>query len=395
MQIAARMARLGSESAFEVLARAKALEAQGRSVINLGIGQPDFPTPPHVVEAAVKALRDGHHGYTPANGIQPLREAVCAEIAARYGQTVSPERIVVVPGGKVTMATAIEMFGEPGAEIMYPDPGFPIYESLVNYTGAKACGYPLLEKDGFAFRADDLLGRITPATRLLIVNSPANPTGGVAPAAEVKKLVDGLQRFPHVTIMADEIYSRLVLDGDGSYASFIPYLDQLADRLIILEGWSKTYAMTGWRLGWGLWPAALAELATKLAINTHSCVNTATQYAGIAALQGPQDAVEDMRLAFRRRRDLCVAGLNRIAGISCIRPEGAFYAFPNITATGLTARQMQDGLLEQAGVATIAGTSFGRHGEGYLRLSFAASDEAISEALQRIAGFLVEGAQKH
>src|SRR5690606_14217983 len=222
----------------------------------------------------------------------------------------------------------------------------------------------------------------------LIVNSPANPTGGVAPAEEVRKLVEGLQRFPHVAIMADEIYSRLVLDGDGTYASFVPWLDQLQDRLIILEGWSKTYAMTGWRLGWGLWPERLVDLATKLAINTHSCVNAATQFAGIAALEGPQDAVEEMRLAFRRRRDLCVAGLNRIPGISCIKPEGAFYAFPNITGTGLNARQMQDGLLEQARVATIAGTSFGRHGEGYLRLSFAASDEAISEALERIRSFL-------
>ncbi|WP_374298687.1 pyridoxal phosphate-dependent aminotransferase [Ferrovibrio sp.] len=394
MQIAACMSRLGTESAFEVLARAKALEAQGKSIINLGIGQPDFPTPPHVVEAAIKALRDGHHGYTPANGILPLREAVCAEIAQRYKTTVSPDRIVIVPGGKVTMATAIMMFGEPGAEIMYPDPGFPIYESLVKFTGATAAGYPLLEKNGFAFRADDLLARITPNTRLLIVNSPANPTGGVAPAEEVKKLVEGLQRFPHVAIMADEIYSRLVLDGDGAYASFIPYLPLLQDRLIILEGWSKTYAMTGWRLGWGLWPAKLAEIATRFAINTHSCVNAATQYAGIAALQGPQDAVEQMRLAFRRRRDLCVAGLNRIPGLSCIKPEGAFYAFPNIAGTGLTARQMQDGLLEQAGVATIAGTSFGRHGEGYLRLSFAASDEAITEALQRIANFLGQNQPK-
>lgn len=267
--------------------------------------------------------------------------------------------------------------------------------SLVNFSGAKAAGYPLLEKDGFAFRADDLLARITPATRLLIVNSPANPTGGVAPAEEVRRLAEGLQRFPHVTIMADEIYSRLVLDGDGSYASFIPYLDQLQERLIILEGWSKTYAMTGWRLGWGLWPERLAELATRLAINTHSCVNAATQYAGIAALQGPQDAVEDMRLAFRRRRDLCVAGLNKIPGISCIRPEGAFYAFPNITGTGLNSRQMQDGLLEQAGVATIAGTSFGRHGEGYIRLSFAASDAAIGEALERMAAFLEQQKAKH
>ncbi|MBP6818506.1 MAG: pyridoxal phosphate-dependent aminotransferase [Ferrovibrio sp.] len=387
MQIAARMNRLGSESAFEVLARAKALEAQGKSVINLGIGQPDFSTPPHVVEAAVKALRDGHHGYTPANGILPLREAVAADIAARRGVSVDPDRIVIVPGGKVTMATAIQMFGEPGGEIMYPDPGFPIYESLVNFTGATAMGYPLLEKDGFAFRADDLLARITPRTRLLIVNSPANPTGGVAPAAEVKKLAEGLAKHPHVAIMSDEIYSRLVLDDDKPYASFIPYTD-LHDRLIVLDGWSKTYAMTGWRLGWGLWPKKLAELATKLAINVHSCVNAPTQFGGIAALQGPQDAVEQMRQAFIRRRKLTVEGLNKLPGVSCIQPAGAFYAFPNIAKTGYSAKQLQDALLEDAGVATIAGTSFGRHGEGYLRFSFAADDAAISEALQRVGNWL-------
>jgi aspartate aminotransferase len=387
MQIAARMNRLGSESAFEVLARAKALEAQGKSVINLGIGQPDFSTPPHVVEAAVKALRDGHHGYTPANGILPLRETVAADIAARRGVSVDPDRIVIVPGGKVTMATAIQMFGEPGGEIMYPDPGFPIYESLVNFTGATAMGYPLLEKDGFAFRADDLLARITPRTRLLIVNSPANPTGGVAPAAEVKKLAEGLAKHPHVAIMSDEIYSRLVLDDDKPYASFIPYTD-LHDRLIVLDGWSKTYAMTGWRLGWGLWPKKLAELATKLAINVHSCVNAPTQFGGIAALQGPQDAVEQMRQAFIRRRKLTVEGLNKLPGVGCIQPAGAFYAFPNITKTGYSAKQLQDALLEDAGVATIAGTSFGRHGEGYLRFSFAADDAAISEALQRVGNWL-------
>jgi len=387
MQIAARMNRLGSESAFEVLARAKALEAQGKSVINLGIGQPDFSTPQHVVEAAVKALRDGHHGYTPANGILPLRQAVAADIALRRGVSVDPDCIVIVPGGKVTMATAIQMFGEPGGEIMYPDPGFPIYESLVNFTGATAVGYPLLEKDGFAFRAEDLLARITPKTRLLIVNSPANPTGGVAPAAEVAKLAAGLAKHPHVAIMADEIYSRLVLDDDKPYASFIPYTD-LHDRLIILDGWSKTYAMTGWRLGWGMWPKKLAELATKLAINVHSCVNAPTQFAGIAALEGPQDAVEHMRQAFIRRRALTVAGLNALPGVSCIQPAGAFYAFPNITGTGYTARQLQDALLEDAGVATIAGTSFGSHGEGYLRFSFAADDAAISEALQRVGSWL-------
>ena len=390
MQIAAGMGRLGTESAFEVLARAKALEAKGKNIINLGIGQPDFATPSHIVEAAVKAMRDGQHGYTPANGILPLREAVAADIAKRRGISVDPDRIVIVPGGKVTMATAIQMFGEPGAEILYPDPGFPIYESLVRYTGATAIGYPLLEKDGFAFRAEDLLARITPKTRLLIVNSPANPTGGVTPPEEVAKLAAGLARFPDVAIMSDEIYSRLVLDGDGSdrnFASFIPFTD-LHDRLIVLDGWSKTYAMTGWRLGWGLWPTKLAEIATRLAINVHSCVNAPTQFAGIAALEGPQDAVETMRQAFRRRRDLAVSGLNRIPGLSCIQPRGAFYAFPNISGTGLTARAMQDALLEQAGVATIAGTSFGKQGEGYLRLSFAADDSSIETALERIKDWL-------
>jgi len=392
LRIADRMSRLGSESAFEVLARAKALEARGRSVINLGIGQPDFPTPPHVVDAAVKALRDGHHGYTPANGILPLREAVAADIAARRGVSISPDRVLIVPGGKVTMAIAMEMFGQPGAEILYPDPGFPIYESLVKYTGATPVGYPLLEQDGFAFRAEDLLARITPRTRLLIVNSPANPTGGVAPATEVAKLAAGLADYPHVALMADEIYSRLVLDDEHPFASFIPYTD-LHDRLIILDGWSKTYAMTGWRLGWSLWPQSLIDLATKLAINVYSCVNAPAQFAGIAALQGPQDAVEGMRQAFRRRRELTVSGLNDLSGVTCIRPAGAFYAFPNISATGLTARQIQDGLLEDAGVATIAGTSFGLHGEGYLRLSFAAEDGSILEALGRMKEWLA--AQMH
>lgn len=387
LRIADRMSRLGSESAFEVLARAKALEARGRSVINLGIGQPDFPTPPHVVEAAVKALRDGHHGYTPANGILPLREAVAADIAARRGVTVSPDRVLIVPGGKVTMAIAMEMFGQPGAEILYPDPGFPIYESLVKFTGATPVGYPLLERDGFAFRAEDLLARITPRTRLLIVNSPANPTGGVAPAAEVAKLAAGLAEYPHVALMADEIYSRLVLDDGHPFSSFIPYTE-LHDRLIILDGWSKTYAMTGWRLGWSLWPQALVDLATKLAINVYSCVNAPAQFAGIAALQGPQDAVEGMRQAFARRREITVSGLNDLPGVTCIRPAGAFYAFPNISGTGLTARQIQDGLLEESGVATIAGTSFGLHGEGYLRLSFAAEDGAILEALGRMKEWL-------
>jgi len=386
MRLAAGMARLGTESAFEVLARATALKAKGRDIINLGIGQPDFPTPPHIVEAAVKALRDGHHGYTPANGILPLREAVAADMQLRRGVEVDPGRVVIVPGGKVTMAFAIMMFGEPGAEIMYPDPGFPIYRSMIEYTGAKAVPMALYEDKGFAFAAEEVLGQITDKTRLIIANSPANPTGGVVPEAELDKFVKGLADHPEVAVMSDEIYARMCYDG-VPHASLTTY-PEIQDRLILLDGWSKTYAMTGWRLGWGVWPGELAELATRLAINVNSCVNAATQYAGIAALEGPQDAVDEMVQAFDRRRSVIVDRLNALPGFRCVRPGGAFYAFPNIEGTGLASRELQDGLLNEAGVAIISGTSFGVHGEGYVRFSYAASIEAIEAAMTRIDRFL-------
>ena len=382
MQVAACMARLGTESAFEVLARAVRLQAQGRSIVNLGIGQPDFPTPPHIVEAAIKALKDGHHGYTPANGIQKLREAVVADMYRQRQVSVDPDQVLIVPGGKVTMFFAIQMFGEPGAEIMYPDPGFPIYRSAIEFTGAKAVPIPLLEAKGFSFSADDVLARITPATRLIIVNSPANPTGGVVPKVELDRLAAGLAAHPEVAIMSDEIYARMVYDG-VPHASMTAY-PELADRLILLDGWSKTYAMTGWRMGWGVWPASLIEQATRLAINVHSCVNAATQYAGIAALEGPQDSVDMMMAAFAQRRGVIVDQLNRLPGFSCVNPSGAFYAFPNVTGTGKPSRTLQDEFLNDAGVAVISGTSFGIHGEGYLRFSYAASVEAIEEACARI-----------
>ncbi|MEZ5863031.1 MAG: pyridoxal phosphate-dependent aminotransferase [Geminicoccaceae bacterium] len=390
MRLAAAMGRLGTESAFEVLARATALKAQGRDIINLGIGQPDFPTPPHIVEAAVKALRDGHHGYTPANGILPLREAVVRDMAARRGVEVDPASVVIVPGGKVTMAFAMLMFGEPGAQIMYPDPGFPIYRSMIEFTGAEAVPMALHESKGFAFSADEVLGQITDRTRLIIVNSPANPTGGVVPKAELDKFVKGLADFPEVAVMSDEIYSRMCYDG-VPHASLTTY-PEIADRLILLDGWSKTYAMTGWRLGWGVWPKELAELATRLAINVNSCVNAATQFAGIAALDGPQDAVTSMVEAFDRRRSVIVERLNALPGFRCAVPGGAFYAFPNIEGTGLSSRAMQDGLLNDAGVAIISGTSFGVYGEGYVRFSYAASIEEIEKAMDRIAGFLAKRA---
>ncbi len=380
------MQRLGTESAFEVLARAKALEAAGKSVINLGIGQPDFLTPDHIVEAAVKALRDGHHGYTPANGIPELREAVAADIDRRLGVQVDPSHVVAVPGGKVTMFFAILMFGDSSSEILYPNPGFPIYESAINFSGAKAVPIPLLEENGFAFSAEDVLSRITPATRLIILNSPANPTGGVTPKEEIDRLVAGLEAHPQVTILSDEIYSQLLYDG-REHVSLLSY-PEIRNRLIMLDGWSKTYAMTGWRLGYAVWPESLVDLATRMAINSHSCVNASAQYAGIAALEGPQNAVDNMREAFDARRRIVVEELNKLPNVSCVEPGGAFYAFPNIQATGKSAKELETALLEEAGVAAIAGTSFGEYGEGYLRLSYANSTENIQEAIGRMGTWL-------
>jgi aspartate aminotransferase len=386
MQLAERMSRLGTESAFEVLARAQKLAQAGRSIINLGIGQPDFPTPENIVAAAQKALADGHHGYTPANGILPLREAVAADIQKWRGVEVKPDRIVIVPGGKVTMYFAITMFGEPGAEIMYPDPGFPIYRSVIEFTGARAVPIPLYEDSGFSFSAEEVLGKISPRTRLIIVNSPANPTGGIVPRAELDRLVEGLAEHPQVVVLSDEIYARMVYDN-VPHASMLVY-PELADRLILLDGWSKTYAMTGWRLGYAVWPERLAEHATRLAINIHSCVNAATQWAGIEALQGPQDAVDRMVRAFDERRKVILERLNALPGVRCVRPGGAFYAFPNITGTGYAARRLQDDLLAEVGVALVAGTSFGEQGEGYIRFSYANSIANIEDAIHRIRRFL-------
>jgi aspartate/methionine/tyrosine aminotransferase len=386
-------ARIGEENAFAVLARATELAARGRDIINLGIGQPDFPTPPHIVEAAVRALRDGHHGYTPAVGILPLREAVAADLNRRYGVEVSPERVLIVPGGKVTMFAAILMFGEPGAEILYPDPGFPIYRSMIEFTGATPVPVPIREANGFAFKAEETLALITPRTRLLILNSPANPTGGVTPKAEIDRLVAGLTRHPGVAVLSDEIYGAMTYDGEP-HVSLLQYPD-IAERLIHLDGASKSYAMTGWRLGWSVWPKPLYDAARKLAVNSYSCVNAATQWAGIAALEGPQDCVSAMVAEFDRRRAVVVEGLNKLPGMSCITPKGAFYAFPNIQRTGWKAKALATALLDDAGVATIGGPDFGIHGEGYLRLSYANSAENILRALDRMRDFLQESVIGH
>ncbi len=383
---ATAMGRLGTETAFEVLARAQNLAAQGRSIINLGIGQPDFKTPEHIVEAGIKALKDGHHGYTPAAGIPELREAVAADIERRLAIEVDPGQVVVVPGGKVTMFFAALMFGEDGAEILYPNPGFPIYESVINFSGATAVPIPLEEADGFAFKAEAVLERITPRTRLIMLNSPANPTGGVTPKEEVDKLAAGLADHPDVAVMSDEIYSQMLFDG-REHASLLAY-PELRDRLILLDGWSKTYAMTGWRLGYALWPKCLVEGAARLAVNCHSCVNAAAQYAGIAALTGPQEPARAMGEAFEGRRAVVLREVNQIPGIRCVEPGGAFYAFPNISATGFSAKDLEQRLLEEVGVATVAGTSFGSFGEGYIRFSYANSTENIREAIRRIRELL-------
>jgi aspartate aminotransferase len=378
--------RIGEENAFAVLARANALAAQGRDIINLGIGQPDFRTPEFIVEAAVKALRDGHHGYTPAVGVPPLREAVAADLHKRFKVEVSPDSVMVMPGGKPTMFMSILMFGEPGAEILYPDPGFPIYRSMIEYTGARPVPVPIREENGFAFSADETLKLITSQTRLLILNSPANPTGGVTPKAEVDKLVEGLARWPDVCVMSDEIYDHMVYDGEA-HVCLLSY-PSIRDRLILLNGWSKTYAMTGWRLGYAVWPGKLYDYARKLAVNLHSCVNASAQYAGLAALKGPQDEVYKMVAEFDRRRKVVVDGLNRLPGVSCAVPKGAFYAFPNVSRTGWKAKPLATSLLEDASVAIIGGPDFGILAEGYVRLSYANSTENILKALDRMGEFL-------
>jgi aspartate aminotransferase len=391
LQTIAAFDRIGEENAFAVLARATALAASGKDVINLGIGQPDFRTPDHIVEAAIKALRDGHHGYTPATGLLATREAVARRTLTTTGVDVSPENVMIMPGGKPTMYAAIIMFGEPDVDILYPDPGFPIYRSMIEYTGARPVPVPIREENGFAFSAEETLDLITPNTRLLILNSPANPTGGVTPRAEIEKLVKGLAAHPRVAILSDEIYEVMTYDGE-EHCSLLAY-PEIRERLIVLNGWSKTWAMTGWRMGWSIWPnspegSRLYDKVRKLAVNCWSCVNAPSQFAGIAAIDGPQDEVAKMMRAFDRRRKLVVDGLNGLPGVSCIIPKGAFYAFPNVKATGWQAKKLASALLEESGVALIGGPDFGVLGEGYIRLSYANSEENISRALERMGAFL-------
>ena len=380
MKLSQRMSRLGTETAFEVLAKAKALEAQGREIIHLEIGEPDFDTPFNVVEAGVAALRGGHTHYTPAAGILPLRQAIADEVAKTRGIPVHPDQVVVVPGGKPIMFFALLAMVEAGDEVIYPNPGFPIYESMIHFAGAKAVPIPLRMENEFGLDVDELAGLVSDRTRLIILNSPANPTGGIITAEQVAQVAE-IALARGIPVLSDEIYGRMLYEGEFASIASVP---GMAEQTIILDGFSKTYAMTGWRLGYGVMPVELARQITKLMVNSNSCTAAFTQMAGVEALTGPQDSVDAMLAAFRRRRDMVVDGLNRIPGFRCLVPKGAFYVFPNVEGTGLSSQALADKLLYEAGVAALAGTCFGAHGEGFIRFSYANSEENLRKALERI-----------
>jgi aspartate/methionine/tyrosine aminotransferase len=380
MKLAERMSRIGTESAFEVLARARALEAQGRHIIHLEIGQPDFPTPAHIKEAAKQALDDGYTGYGPTAGLPECRDAIAQYVSATRAIDVTAANVCVVPGGKPIMYFVMTALLEPGDEVIYPNPGFPIYESLVDFLGATRVPMPLVEERGFSFDLDLFERSLSPRTKLVVLNSPGNPTGGVIPKADLARIAD-LVRGRDLIVLSDEIYSRIWY---GERPESITQFDGLLPKTVILDGFSKTYSMTGWRLGYGVMPGWLAAAVERLMVNSNSCTASFTQRAGIAALQGPQDCVDAMVTEFRRRRDAIVTGLNAIPGFRCSTPAGAFYAFPNVSGTGMSSKALEDLLMTEAGVSCLSGTAFGEHGDGYLRFSYANSLENIEEALTRI-----------
>ena len=382
MKLAKNLERLGTESAFKILAEAKKLEAVGKKIIHLSLGQPDFASPKHVVDATKKALDDGHHGYVLPNGIFECREAVTRKIKKLYNVDIDAERVIIMPGGKPTMYYAISLFGEVGAEIIYPDPGFPIYESMINYTGAKAVPINMLENNDFSINPEKILSLINNNTRLLILNNPNNPTGAFTEKNKIDQLVEGLKKFPHVAILSDEIYSRQIFD-EKKMPTLFNY-PELYNRLIVLDGWSKAYSMTGWRLGWSVWPEKLIEHVIKFCVNNHSCVNAAIQYGAIAALDGPDDSINLMMEKFTKRRKLIYEGLNDIEGVECVMPGGGFYAFPKVIGTGMNGKDFAKKCLHDAGVAIVPGTAFGKKAIDYVRFSFAASQDNISKALENI-----------
>ena len=382
MKIAKSVNRLGTEAVYNIFAKTKKLIKEGKEVIDLSLGQSDFKSPKHAVDAAIKALKDGHHGYTLPNGIVECREAVSKKIKSLYKANIDPERIIIMPGGKPTMNYAISFFGESGAEIIYPDPGFPIYESMINFTGAKAIPYDITKNKDFSINPDTILSLINEKTRLLILNNPHNPTGGFTEKHVIDKLANGLKKFPDLAILSDEVYDRLIFD-EKEIPTLLNYPD-LYDRLIVLNGWSKTYAMTGWRLGWSVWPEKLIEHVFKFCVNSHSCVNTPAQYGAIAALNGPENHLNDMMKEFNLRRKLIVDGLRTLKGIECSMPGGSFFVFPNVSKTGMDGENFTKKCLQEAGVAMIPGIAFGKFSTDNVRLNFATSRENISRAIEKI-----------
>ena len=382
MKIAKSVNRLGTEAVYNIFAKTKKLIKEGKEVIDLSLGQSDFKSPQHAVDAAIKALKDGHHGYTLPNGIIECREAVSKKIKSLYKANINPERIIIMPGGKPTMNYAISFFGESGAEIIYPDPGFPIYESMINFTGAKAIPYDMTKNKDFSINPDTILSLINEKTRLLILNNPHNPTGGFAEKHVIDKLANRLKKFPDLAILSDEVYDRLIFD-EKEIPTLLNYPD-LYDRLIVLNGWSKTYAMTGWRLGWSVWPEKLIEHVFKFCVNSHSCVNTPAQYGAIAALNGPENHLNDMMKEFNLRRKLIVDGLRTLKGIECSMPGGSFFVFPNVSKTGMNGENFTKKCLQEAGVAMIPGIAFGKFATDNVRLNFATSRENISRAIEKI-----------
>jgi aspartate aminotransferase len=380
MKLAERMSRIGVESAFDVLVRARALEAKGRSVIHLEIGEPDFPSPAHVVQAAKDALDQGWTHYGPTQGLPELRAAIAAHISRTRGIRVGPERVSVVPGGKPIIFFPMMALLEPGDEVIYPNPGFPIYESMIRFLGATPVPLPLEESRGFSFDLNRFAGLLTDRTKMVVLNSPQNPTGGVIPREDLQAIA-GLLRERDVMVLSDEIYSEIFYGEPPVSISAFP---GMLEKTIILDGFSKTYAMTGWRMGYGVMPEWLVDAVNKLMVNSNSCTASFTQRAGIAALTGPRDCVDAMVKEFRRRRDAFVAGLNQIPGFRCALPRGAFYAFPNVTGTGINSKELADYLLYEAGVAGLNGGSFGEYGDGYIRFSYANSLENLMEAVERI-----------
>jgi aspartate/methionine/tyrosine aminotransferase len=384
MRLSQRMARLGTETAFEVLVRARALEAKGRNVIHLEIGEPDFDTPAHISDAAVEALRAGATHYGPAAGLPELREAVAEDSARRRGVKATPEMVVVTPGAKPIMFFVILALVDEGDEVLYPNPGFPIYESMIRYIGGNPVPVRLLEEKNFTLDVDQLVDRVGPRTRLIILNYPHNPTGGIIPESGLRAIADAASQWG-VPVLSDEIYGRILYEGEHVSIARMPGMEPLA---IVLDGFSKTYAMTGWRLGYGIMPAPMAQVVAKLQTNATSCTATFSQKAAVTALRGDQSSVDAMVAEFRRRRDFIVDGLRAISGFSCARPKGAFYVFPNITRTGYSSKALADRLLDEGGVACLSGTAFGEFGEGHLRFSYANGMENIQEALERIRGVL-------